>query len=79
MGVPAATCPRCDVRYELPRQQQLGWGPCGVTRSHVGAGGVVSIRVNEIVVHQCQQGVDPATGERAWRPARTVGADHPAG
>jgi hypothetical protein len=30
------------------------------------------------LVHQCQQGVDPATGERAWRPARTVGADHPA-
>jgi len=41
----------------------------------VGASGAVSIRVNETVVHQCQQGIDPATGRRAWRPARTVGAD----
>jgi len=72
---PAATCPRCGVGYELPRPLQLGWGPCSPARSHVGAGGVVSIQVNEIVVHQCQQGVDPVTGERAWRPARTVGAD----
>jgi hypothetical protein len=78
MGVPAATCPRCGVGYELPHRQQLGWDPGGVARSHVGAGGAVSIRVNEVVVHQCEQGVDPATGERAWRPARTVGADHPA-
>jgi hypothetical protein len=41
----------------------------------MGAGGAVSIRVNEIVVHQCQQGIDPVTGRKAWRPARTVGAD----
>jgi hypothetical protein len=44
----------------------------------MGAGGAVSIRVNEIVVHQCQQGIDPVTGRKAWRPARTVGADDPA-
>jgi len=71
MGVPA-TCPRCSVGYELPGR------PSRTARSHVGAGGVVSIRVNETVVHQCQQGIDPVTGRKAWRPARTVGADDPA-
>ncbi len=77
MGVPA-TYPRCGVGYELPGRPQLGGGPYKTARSHVGAGGVVSIRVNETVVHQCQQGTDPVTGRKAWRPARTVGADHPA-
>lgn len=37
----------------------------------------VSLRVNDVIVHQCQQRVDPVTGERAWRPARTVSADPP--
>ena len=42
------------------------------------ADGAVSVRVNDAVVHQCQPGIDPVTGEKAWRPARTVGADPPA-
>jgi hypothetical protein len=37
----------------------------------------VSVRVNDVIVHQCQQRIDPVTGLRAWRPARTVGADPP--
>ena len=37
----------------------------------------VSVRVNDVIVHQCQQRVDAVTGQRAWRPARTVGADPP--
>jgi hypothetical protein len=40
------------------------------------AGGrIVSLRVGGVIVHQCQQRVDPFTGEKDWRPARTVGAD----
>jgi hypothetical protein len=35
----------------------------------------VSVRVNDVIVHQCQQRIDAVTGVRAWRPARTVGAD----
>ena len=38
-------------------------------------GRTVSLRVDDVLVHQCQQRVDPVTGEKAWRPARTVGAD----
>jgi hypothetical protein len=36
---------------------------------------IVSLRVGGVIVHQCQQRVDPFTGEKDWRPARTVGAD----
>ena len=38
-------------------------------------GRTVSLRVDDVLVHQCQQRIDPVTGEKAWRPARTVGAD----
>jgi len=44
----------------------------------MGAGGVVSVRVDHTVVHQCQPGIDLVTGKKAWRPARTVGRDQPA-
>jgi hypothetical protein len=37
----------------------------------------VSVRVDDVIVHQCQQRIDAVTGQRAWRPARTVGADLP--
>ena len=76
MGVVAVTCPRCDVRYDLPDSGQPGRGPHGPARSHISADGVVSIRVNDAVVHQCQPGIDLGTGQKAWRPARTVG-EHP--
>jgi hypothetical protein len=35
----------------------------------------VSLRVDDVLVHQCQQRVDPVTGRRAWRPARTLYPD----
>jgi len=44
----------------------------------MGAGGAVSVQVDHTVVHQCQPGIDLVTGKKAWRPARTVGADLPA-
>jgi hypothetical protein len=31
----------------------------------------VSLRIADVLVHQCQQRVDPVTGRRTWRPART--------
>jgi hypothetical protein len=40
-------------------------------------GRTVSLRVNDMLVHQCEQRVDPVTGRRAWRPARTVRPDPP--
>jgi hypothetical protein len=43
----------------------------------MGMGGAVSVRVDRTVVHQCQPGIDPVTGKKAWRPARTVGSDLP--
>lgn len=37
----------------------------------------VSLRVDDVLVHQCQQRIDPVTGQRAWRPARTLCPDQP--
>jgi hypothetical protein len=78
MGMPAAICPRCGVRFDLPRRQRPDPVALRAARSHMGVGGVVRVQVNDTVVHQCQQRIDPVTGKRAWRPTRTVGADQPA-
>jgi hypothetical protein len=37
----------------------------------------VSLRIDDVLVHQCQQRVDPVTGQRTWRPARTLRPDPP--
>jgi hypothetical protein len=76
MGAAAVTCPRCGVRYDLPHSRQHD--PHSPARPHIGADGAVSVQVNHAVVHQCQPGIDPVTGKKAWRPVRTVGADPPA-
>jgi len=63
------------VRFDLPPGKRPVMGIRRTTGSHAAGGRTVSVRVNDVIVHQCQQRVDPVTGERAWRPARTVGAD----
>ena len=50
-------------------------GVTSTAGSHTAGDRTVSVRVNDEIVHQCQQRVDPVTGETDWRPARTVGAD----
>jgi hypothetical protein len=50
-------------------------GVTGTAGSPALGGRTVSLRVDDVLVHQCQQRVDPVTGVKAWRPARTVGAD----
>ena len=37
----------------------------------------VSLRIDDVLVHQCQQRVDPVTGRRTWRPARALRPDPP--
>jgi len=52
----------------------------GITRtgeSPAAGSPTVSLRVDDVLVHQCQQRVDPVTGRRAWRPARTLCPDPP--
>lgn len=75
MAVPAATCPRCGARYDLPRQRP-GPGPRRAALTRAGTGAVMTVWVGDLVVHQCQHREDLITGEKAWRPARTVGGDH---
>ena len=70
MGAAAVTCPWCGVRYHLPHSLQPD--PHSPARPRIGADGAVSVQVNQTVVHQCQPGIDPVTGKKAWRPARTV-------
>ena len=79
MGTQVQNCPRCGVRYDLPRGQGPAVGVVSTAGSLPFGSRTASVRVNGVIVHQCQQRVDPITGKRAWRPARTVGADPPVG
>src|SRR5215831_7041256 len=52
-----------------PVMQASWWMPLDPGGQHYGAGSD-----DQAVVHRCQPGIDPGTGQKAWRPARTVGA-----
>jgi hypothetical protein len=54
-------------------------GVTSTAGTSVASSRTVSLRVNDVLVHQCEQRVDPVTGRRAWRPARTVRPDPPTG
>src|SRR5215467_1913470 len=77
MGGHARVCPRCGARFDLPPGQRPVMGVTSAVGTPAVGGRTVSLRVDDVLVHQCQQRVDPVTGEKAWRPARTVGADPP--
>jgi len=77
MGGHARVCPRCGARFDLPPGQRPVMGVTSTAGSAAVGSRTVSLRVDDVLVHQCQQRVDPITGEKDWRPARTVGADPP--
>jgi hypothetical protein len=75
MAGEARVCPRCGEHFYLPFRQGHALGMIRTAGSRSAGLRTVSVRVNDVIVHQCQQRVDAVTGVRAWRPARTVGAD----
>jgi hypothetical protein len=75
MGGQALVCPRCGVGFDLPPGQEMVTGTGSTAGTQSVGSRVVSLQVDGVIVHQCQQRVDPFTGETRWRPARTVGAD----
>jgi hypothetical protein len=77
MGGEVRICPRCGGHFDLPPRQGPALGMVRTAGSRAAGHRTVSVRVNDVIVHQCQQRVDAVTGLRAWRPARTVGADPP--
>jgi hypothetical protein len=72
MGGHTRVCPRCGAHFELPFGQRPVMGTMRTAESPAAGSRTVSLRVDDVLVHQCQQRVDPVTGRRAWRPARTL-------
>lgn len=75
MGGQARVCPRCGAGFDVPPGQGPVTGGSSTAAAPPAGSRIVSIRVDGVIVHQCQQRVDLLTGKTDWRPARTVGAD----